>query len=722
MNLQNEKNRNGAMSAEDEALRDVNKYEGREVDVNPGRYQAPPSVHRAHQQTYGNGGESLLSNRDIKTIEDLYAVYPSIGDGVFRIRVERTFPKSYNGINIAGFLCDIDEQISITSFGDRFGGGKYSVSVMGPIRNKVDQNGNPVVRRLASVDITIPGVPSLGAMPQMENDSMGTTQFRNSGLYSGESSDITLERMKMEERERSRLQAEKMKLEERLHQISRPPEQMFDAMNRQAERTVSEVKSLAEAQVMMLQRQNNALMAEQQQRNDEINKLRDALVQARSETVNASRVVETDQIVQLKQRYEQDISKLTTQHSQTIERLAMDYRNQLTEMTVRHADERQRIESQLAIERERIRDESSRREKQLTEDYDRRERALVQLYEGRLNDLQRTTEREVSNLRDQQIRELNSIKSSADTRCSVSEQMSIFRATSTEEQLNRLRLELDAQRRENEELRAKQNKDPIQLIRESHELASMTGMIRKEDSEAGGGEEAFDFKKEAAGVIKNLIDKAPEILDTISKRKEAAEQAKNEQVRMMQQQAAMQKRQQAERRMLPRTSMSMTTAPQMAPAASAPAMGMQRMSDAVAPPPDWALPAETMTMTSEPMSFEQAPPSPIQDVPPVAQQAPVQAEQRTEAPLVNVTPEQISQFIGELDNAIQGDVISPALFARGVLERIGKDNLGFLIEKLEPSSIVESIKAAGGESSAIVTRAGRKYIEQVWQEAKQLLS
>lgn len=90
--------------------------------------------------------------------------------------------------------------------------------------------------------------------------------------------------------------------------------------------------------------------------------------------------------------------------------------------------------------------------------------------------------------------------------------------------------------------------------------------------------------------------------------------------------------------------------------------------------------------------------------------------------MVNVTPEQISQFIGELDNAIQGDVISPALFARGVLERIGKDNLGFLIEKLEPSSIVESIKAAGGESSAIVTRAGRKYIEQVWQEAKQLIS
>ena len=97
--------------------------------------------------------------RRVETLEDLYHSFPTIGDGVFRLRVERKSPKNFKGSWCAGFLCDLDEQVTLDDFCQRFGGGTYSVGVMGPVKGKHHADGSPPIRLLQTVEITCPGVP-----------------------------------------------------------------------------------------------------------------------------------------------------------------------------------------------------------------------------------------------------------------------------------------------------------------------------------------------------------------------------------------------------------------------------------------------------------------------------------------------------------------------------------------------------------------------------------
>lgn len=72
----------------------------------------------------------------IASLEDLYAAFPEIGKGDWKLRITRFEPKSFRGHQTAGFLCELYDRISLEEFRNRFGGGVYQVLVMKPTSEK----------------------------------------------------------------------------------------------------------------------------------------------------------------------------------------------------------------------------------------------------------------------------------------------------------------------------------------------------------------------------------------------------------------------------------------------------------------------------------------------------------------------------------------------------------------------------------------------------------
>ena len=66
-----------------------------------------------------------------RTLEDLLAVFP-VGDGQYRIRVERKRPKEWGGYPCAGIQKSIRVALTIEQFRRVYGGGEYVLTVYGP--------------------------------------------------------------------------------------------------------------------------------------------------------------------------------------------------------------------------------------------------------------------------------------------------------------------------------------------------------------------------------------------------------------------------------------------------------------------------------------------------------------------------------------------------------------------------------------------------------------
>lgn len=92
------------------------------------------------------------------------------------------------------------------------------------------------------------------------------------------------------------------------------------------------------------------------------------------------------------------------------------------------------------------------------------------------------------------------------------------------------------------------------------------------------------------------------------------------------------------------------------------------------------------------------------------------------AVLAEVTPEHISQFSTELESAIAGGFITPKKFAEGFIERVGPETVAAIIQAVGPDQLVDAVAATDGSANtAIVTREGRKYVNELWVQAAEIL-
>ena len=79
-----------------------------------------------------------------------------------------------------------------------------------------------------------------------------------------------------------------------------------------------------------------------------------------------------------------------------------------------------------------------------------------------------------------------------------------------------------------------------------------------------------------------------------------------------------------------------------------------------------------------------------------------------------VPPEYMEEFFKEMESAIQGGIIPPALWARGFESKVTPELAKLIATSIPVEKIVE--KASENPTSAIVTRDGQNYLRKVWAE------
>ena len=546
--------------------------------------------------------------KDLKTLEDLYAAFPAIGDGQTCLRIERTQPKVHQNHSVAGWLGDLHEQIPMEEFAYRYGGQKYTVSVMVPVRGRVNPTGGEhmPMRRAAHVEVTIPGPPAMGTVPR-EEDAMSVGRMpglpgRSMQYYPGQDpTEVQLKRLDIEAQERERQAQEQRELRQQMGFAQRPPEAVFEAVREQAQHTVQMAEKNAQEKVAILQRQNDTLLASYSDKEKELTAARTQTLELQRQLGEAKYHTETEAVRSLKERHETELRKNNDVHAQEMARLSEMHRTQIAELSQRNNEERQRLIEAENREKDRIRGDARDREIALHADVERRERLAKESNDARVADVQRqletqltllrdTTARELAAMRDAHNREMNAVRTAEEMKTALSKETASIQVGSVQDRLQRAEADAARHRQEADELRSKVNKPFPEAMREAREVGMMIGLVEKGEGGAAAPEEELDWKKVAAGAVKDLIGQAGPTLKSVMEMRSANQQQQAQQQQVAQQQAYAQQQQMAAQQQsyggyMQPGQQPQQQQPQQQVMAGRPA---PRRRFAMAPPPAWA--------------------------------------------------------------------------------------------------------------------------------------
>lgn len=478
-------------------------------------------------------------------------------------------------------------------------------------------------------------------------------------------------------------------------------------------------------------------------------------------------------------RHEGEIKRVTEQRTYDIQRLQEDHAKYVKDTTERHerdvkdnaerhAREIREMQERNQVERDKTLADAQRRENQLTTDSQRREKDMQDRYElrltelgrnheQRLNDVERSYRRELDSVKEQRDRELKAVEMTERGQTTIIRESTKIQQSALLDELARARNESEGHKRELGELRSKVNKTPIEAIREAHELVEITG--------GGAKEEEGDWKKYAANAVREAIGKLPDTIKAFGEASRVPPQVQQQQMRrvahpMQQPRGLPPPSMQAQQPMhpqQPRMSGGYVPAPQ-APGWGAPPRPGPGASVGMPPPP-----AAPIAMTPPPQpvqsSWVAGPPeprpgditsansiaapsnnlaSPLDDSPPATPPASAQPPpsvmttnpppQQPQEGMLQITDQQAGEFLGHLNMAIatstraeNGDWngTPPAQFAEQFIQRVGAHNVRAVVSGLTPEKVLQTVQSAPqGNETAIVTREGRKYVHELWDECK----
>jgi hypothetical protein len=88
--------------------------------------------------------------------------------------------------------------------------------------------------------------------------------------------------------------------------------------------------------------------------------------------------------------------------------------------------------------------------------------------------------------------------------------------------------------------------------------------------------------------------------------------------------------------------------------------------------------------------------------------------------VVHVTNEQVAKFSERLEEAISSGLVTPAMFADGFIKETSPETTLAIVQAIGPDQLVDAVaQQPGAQSTAIVTREGRKFVHELWAEATQ---
>lgn len=694
-----------------------------------------------------------------KTLEDLYARHPEVGSGTKSLRVSRRAPKIYNGQKIAGFLGDLHEQMSLTDFAARFGGGSYQVLVRGPGRS-LDSDGSYSTITLDEIDVEVTGKP---LAVSVEDQQMSTQRGAPEAPYVNPQVEIT--RMQLDRQSQREAADRNERWMREAVGSQQVPQDLFAHIEAVSQKRATEVRTTLQGTVEDLRRDNEQLTKRIQAKDDEMHGTRQRMMEVQNEAAHRLREEESTRVKELKEQHSARIQQIKEEQATSIERLAKDHTSRLSELSERHTRERTLYEQSSQVERDRLREDTRRREEQITNDSRLREQTTRDNYESRISETERSHQREISSIKENRDRELSSIQMSSQGNLTISEKASQLQIQALNNELSMLRVKTESQERELYELRATAHKSPIEAIGEARELLDSVGGGKTED------EGEFDWKKAAFLAVKGITEKFPEGMERM-----AAARANNQQGREMAQaqararamairQRQIQQQQQhqlpaaqqqampmqgapaapAERSDLPGQSAptwgsplgmppepgdaAMPPAPTgpMAPAATPPPApvpsGSEGPRQSVDAPPSTGEGPQSAGLVPGFMAVPEPEPTPEPAKPVEAAEAVGQAPAQDQSAMPEITEEAVKEFAEKLEMAISSEMITPQEFAKGFIEEVGPAVAGKITTSIHPDQFADSIaQHPDGASTQIVTREGRKYLHELWEAIQNLLT
>ena len=679
-----------------------------------------------------------------ESLEDLYAIYPDIGNGSYRLRVIREQPKNYGGMQIRGILEDVDHKISMDEFRTRYGGGTYVVQVFGPMPGRDD-----ALKVYAAIQIQTPGPPAPGSLPGGEDIMMGGPRFMPM-----EAPNVQIKRLDLEQKQFEQERAERQKLQSEL-QEQRKNDPTVDILRQTIINASVDLKAKEEENRHLRDEIVNERSKSAEKLRDAEKALEDRLEKVHQVSMQALKDRYETELKNLRDRYDADLRSHDDSAKKELESVRKSLELDLKRNQDSYRDELARISAANSAEVVRI-------QAHATSETDRNRKALEDQitnlrlsYDGRLADLQRATDKETAQVREQRDREISNLKMTYDREIAnlkmTYDQGEKFTNKSTElqistlnAQLERSRSDYDSLKREADALRKAQNKDPATFIRETKEMASsLLGMVDgAEAAAAAGGEEAFDWKKEAAktaiGVFQKLPDIARDVTGSIA-------QARAQNQAMAQAQQAQAQAQAQARTALPPRKRGVAPDRWTGGAGYAPVANEIPFNPPLPPriiqaPPQPEQQGPVVQPVAQPPIQavpQQAVPAAQTQIVPLPQMPQEQVTQGLQAqpqpqPQQAVAPEQLQagleHFIGQLGMAFEMEV-TPENFAKGFMDamvqqfgpEIGPQQAGQLMQQLPVAQFMQIVDQASGGQAPILSRAGRDYTKQVWVEVGKLL-
>jgi hypothetical protein len=711
-----------------------------------------------------------------QSLEDLWVAYPKVGSGDWKYRVERVHPKTYAGVQVAGILGDFFERMSMEEFRHKFGGNTYEITVMQPV-GEGGPDGAAGYRRVRTIKLRLPGAPTMAGVE--EDEDMRGHQFHHGGYMSaGDNPQIRTKELELDHQRRRDEREDRQRLEgelrDTLREQSRAPEGALETVSSSQRMAFDEVKRTNQSALLMWQEQAEMLRADVKAKDSEINQIRRDLAEAQVNATNTARHIETEAMRQQKDRYDEDVRRVRDENADRMARMQEDHRKELADISNRQTEERRNYESQQSMDRERVRDDAKMRVESAQDMSKREVENMRRDYDARVHDMKSQQERELSNLKERFESEVRAVQSSEKAQASFSKEAAEMKVAISGDQAARYESEAATLRQQVEELRAQIHKPPMEAFMEAKEMAGALGMV--DASEARGEAEQQTTAQQLFGLAKGVVDNLPSIVERVT---DARGRNQSDVARQQHEIAMMQRHQQQQGAGRPMPGQHrLALPPGIQPMQrNVPGIGSMPPPMMLSPEPSVPMQSGSLDMLHPSGSFpiQSGPPgnvpSPIQpgmaptdtapmpmgagpagvpmggapaagDVPPMAMPVPTsfaqpvaqpsppipaQAEPILEQPLphgpmalATLPPEAVQEFYSNLEMAVQTKTVPPLSFAQQFVERVGADRTAQLVREVSPGDIIDIVREAGGDSSAMATRDGYRYVEELWMHARMI--
>lgn len=650
---------------------------------------------------------------EFRLLEDIYPVFP-IGSGAYVLVVERDDPKRFCGVPVGGVLGALHEQLTTEQFHQRYGGGEYTVYVRA-FTSKIGQDGQTVQRTRAHCRFRLPGPPR---MPTSEQQGQETSMAQH-----GYNPQVEVKKLELAD-------AQARRHEEAAARTMAEMPRLTQAWEESAARRAQEIRETMHGQIARLE-------SELARKNDELDKARaesNMLRQQMSEMQNRHLMEltahESKRERELSDRHNVEINRMREERVSAIDQLRRDNDQRIQVLTDQHQAEIRRLT-------EKSGDERSRTAAQHASDISN----LRAQFESQLTQVNRELDRVRSDAASSVQLQLAQQKQVFDAVAETNRTTQATTLESLRNDLNRERSECARLREENDKLRRENHKTPLQGVKEAQTLLEAVGVPvggRGDDDEE---EAPKGWMGIAAKAAEGLV---PTILGIMQPRPGMPVQP-NPQLQMPPQ--GMQPGRQlpphvaaAQPRVMqappPRRRPRAPGAPPPGPPAPGEAPHLPPGADA---PVAVARPTPIVPLTGQQPVKERAavplsgtPFNGVQESARVRQQQAAQpapaepaVQEQNQATVVVPTgyEEQINSVLHRLNEVITNGDVPPPAFAQELVGAVGPQTVALVINSYTPEALINDIaRTPNGDQSMIVTPLGRRYVAELWHEARKLLA